>query len=49
LIETSAARVAPEWLDYDSDTVSAKVLQLPTREQMDLPIEETLIVELYSK
>ena len=49
LIENSAARVAPSWLDYNGDTVSAKVLQLPTREQMDLPIEEHLIVELYSK
>jgi small subunit ribosomal protein S4 len=49
LAETSAARVAPAWLDYNSDAVSAKVLQLPTREQMDLPIEETLIVEFYSK
>ncbi|MCL2545898.1 MAG: 30S ribosomal protein S4 [Oscillospiraceae bacterium] len=48
LTET-AGRGAPEWLPYNKDTFSASVTQLPTREQMDLPIDEQLIVEYYSR
>ncbi len=42
-------RGTPEWLVVNTDALSATVSQLPTREQMDLPIEEHLIVEFYSK
>ena len=39
----------PEWLSVDRDKMEGKVLADPTREQIDTPIEERLIVELYSK
>ena len=48
-IEANAFRPAPKWLEYDANNAMAKVVALPTREDIDLPIEETLIVELYSK
>lgn len=38
-----------EWLDINFDTLSAKVLRIPTREEIDVPVNERLIVELYSK
>jgi small subunit ribosomal protein S4 len=49
VIETNASRVPPKWLDFDRNTLQAKVITLPEREDIDLPIEEHLIVELYSK
>lgn len=39
----------PAWLTVDRDKLEGKVLADPTREQIDTPIEERLIVELYSK
>ncbi|HHV74412.1 30S ribosomal protein S4 [Thermoanaerobacterium sp. PSU-2] len=39
----------PDWLDFNKDSLEGKVLSLPTREHIDLPIEEHLIVELYSR
>lgn len=42
-------RPVPQWLDENKDTYEAKVVALPTRDQIDLNVEETLIVELYSK
>ena len=39
----------PKWLDKDKNTLSGKVIAMPEREDIDLPVEETLIVELYSK
>ena len=39
----------PEWLDVDSKNVTGKVRDLPTREQIAMPVKEQLIVELYSK
>lgn len=41
--------IVPAWLEKDSKKMSAKVLRLPERDEIDLPIEEHLIVELYSK
>ena len=41
--------VIPEWLDVDSKNVTGKVRDLPTREQIAMPVKEQLIVELYSK
>ena len=41
--------VPPAWLSVDADKLEGKVLALPTREEIDTPIEEHLIVELYSK
>ena len=43
------SRPVPQWLDRDNDGLTAKVLALPTREQIASPVEEHLIVELYSK
>ena len=48
-IEETAARPVPAWLERDSEKLSGKVVRLSTREDIDLPIEEHLIVELYSK
>ena len=48
-LEGNASRPAPRWLDLDRDNFSAKIVTLPAREEIDLPIEEHLIVELYSK
>ena len=39
----------PSWLEFDNATLSGKVLELPTREGLDIAVEEHLIVELYSK
>ena len=39
----------PEWLELDEEKLEAKVLRLPQREEIDLPVEEHLIVELYSR
>ena len=47
--ENGPIRPIPEWLELDSKTLSAKVLRVVTREEIDLPVEEHLIVELYSK
>ena len=41
--------LVPKWLDVNSETLEAKILALPTREEIDLEVDETLIVELYSK
>lgn len=48
-VEANAFRQPPKWLEYDAANLIAKVTALPTREDIDLPIEEHLIVELYSK
>ena len=49
ILETTASRPVPKWLDLNKQTSEAKVVAMATREDIDLPIEETLIVELYSK
>lgn len=41
--------LVPKWLDLNGETLEAKILALPTREEIDLDVDETLIVELYSK
>ncbi|MDO5002210.1 MAG: 30S ribosomal protein S4 [Eubacteriales bacterium] len=48
-IEANAFRPAPKWLEYDANNAMAKVVAAPARDDIDLPIEEHLIVELYSK
>ena len=48
-IEANAFRPAPKWLEYDANNMIAKVIAVPARDDIDLPIEEHLIVELYSK
>ena len=48
-LEANASRPGPQWLDLNAEAQAAKVLALPTREQIMVPVEEHLIVELYSK
>ena len=48
-IEANSFRQPPKWLEYDANNMTAKVVAIPAREDIDLPIEEQLIVELYSK
>ena len=48
-IEANGARPVPEWLELDKDNMSGKVIRLANREDIDLPVEEHLIVELYNK
>ena len=48
-VEANSARPVPEWLEKDAETLSGKVIRLASREDVDIPIEEHLIVELYSK
>ena len=47
--EENAAKPVPEWLEKNAETLSGKVVRLASREDIDIPIEEHLIVELYSK
>lgn len=49
VLETTDAKSVPAWLSLDRDTLSASVVRMPTREEIDLEVEEHLIVELYSK
>lgn len=49
ILEATAGRIAPEWLEVDSENMIGKVVALPTKEDIDIPIEDHLIVELYSK
>ena len=49
VLEVTGGRLVPEWLDVDQENLSATVKQLPTREMIDVPVNEMLIVELYSK
>ena len=48
-IEENNGRVVPKWLEMDAKNLSGKVVKLASREDIDIPIEEHLIVELYSK
>ena len=47
--ETTAGRLVPEWLDADLENLQGTVKELPTRDMIDVPVNEMLIVELYSK
>ncbi len=49
LTENAAAKTAPQWLTINTDMMEARVVALPAREDIDIPIEEHLIVELYSR
>ena len=49
IIEIAGSKVIPQWLEYDAENLTGKVVALPAREDVDLPLREHLIVELYSK
>ena len=49
ITEITAGRLVPEWLDVNKDNLSGTVKEFPSREVIDVPVNEMLIVELYSK
>ena len=49
ILEQTSGRIVPEWLDADQENLKGSVNALPTREQIDVPVDELLIVELYSR
>jgi len=49
ILEVTGGRLVPEWLEADHDNLTGTVKEIPAREQIDVPVNETLIVELYSK
>lgn len=49
ILEVTGARLVPEWIDVDQENLKASIKELPAREVIDVPVDEMLIVELYSK
>ena len=49
ILEVTDGRLVPEWIDADQENLKGVIKELPTREQIDVPVNEMLIVELYSK
>ena len=49
IMEVTSGRLVPDWLDVDAEKLQGTVKELPSREQIDVPVDEMLIVELYSK
>lgn len=49
ILEVTEGRLVPEWLEADHDALKGTVKSVPTREVIDVPVNEMLIVELYSK
>lgn len=49
IVEETHGRVVPEWLDVDKEQLTAKVVRMPLRSDIDYDLEEHLVVELYSK
>ena len=49
IVEVTGGRLVPEWLESDIENLKGTVKELPSRDMIDVPVNETLIVELYSK
>ena len=49
VLEVTAGRMVPAWLDVDQENLRGTVKEMPTRDEIDVPVNEVLIVELYSK
>ena len=49
ILEVTEGRLVPEWLEAEHDSLKGSVKQIPTRDIIDVPVDEMLIVELYSK
>ena len=49
ILDVTAGRLIPDWLEVDQENLKGTVKALPTREEIDVPVDEMLIVELYSK
>ena len=48
-VEEVKGRGIPEWLAFEAETMAGRITSMPTRAQINLPVQEQLIVELYSK
>ena len=49
IIEVTGGRTVPAWVEVDQDNLKGEIMELPKREDIDVPVDEMLIVELYSK
>ena len=49
ILDVAGGRISPNWMDVDKEAMKATIKNLPTREEIDVPVNEMLIVELYSK
>ena len=49
VVDANKSKVIPTWIEFDKEKLEAKILRKPTREDVDLEVQESLIVELYSK
>ena len=49
ILEVTSGRLVPEWMDVDQEAMKGTIKELPAREMIDVPVDEMLIVELYSK
>jgi small subunit ribosomal protein S4 len=49
IVESGGGQVIPEWLQVDREALSGRVVRIPSREEIDVPVSEHLIVELYSR
>ncbi len=49
ILEVTGGRIVPEWIDVNEDGLGGTIKELPSRDQIDVPVDEMLIVELYSK
>ena len=49
VLEANSARPVPKWLEVNNEAFEGKIVAMPTRDEIDLAVDETLIVELYSK
>ena len=49
ILEVTGGRLTPEWIDANQETLQGTVKEVPSREVIDVPVNEMLIVELYSK
>ena len=49
LADNLGSKNPPAWLELDVDNLSAKIVRMPSKEDIDIPVEEQMIVELYSK
>jgi small subunit ribosomal protein S4 len=48
-IAANGPRKVPSWIEFDADKLEAKIIALPSREENDIPVNEQLIVEFYSR
>ena len=49
VLEVTSSRIVPEWIEVDYEAKKGTIKELPTRDAIDIPVNEVLIVELYSK